>query len=103
PDGRSFTGTGDDGHAVVWDLASLTVLKTYAAPAGPLAGFAADGHTAFTAGPAGLYSWAVAGARPAEDGASPRTVACALAGRDLTPAEWEGGGARGAARRSCPR
>jgi hypothetical protein len=89
PDGRSFTGTGDDGHAVVWDVASLSVLKTYAVPGGPLAGFAADGRTVFTAGPAGLYSWAVAGSRPAEDGASPRSVACALAGRDLTPAEWQ--------------
>ena len=82
PDGRASTGTGDDGHAVVWDAAALTVLKTYAAPAGPLVGFAADGHTAFTAGPAGLYAWDVAGARPAEDGASPTTP---------WPVRWPGG------------
>jgi hypothetical protein len=88
PDGKSFTGTGGDGHATVWDLASLSVLKTFAMPAGPLAGYTADGRTLLTAGPAGVYSWATVGSRPADDGASLRTVACELAGRDLTPAEW---------------
>ena len=82
PDGTSFAGTGDDGHAVVWDMASLTAQKTYATPAGPLASFAADGHTLFTAGPAGVYSWAVAGSAPGR-------------GRRLTarawPARWPGG------------
>jgi WD40 repeat protein len=88
PDGKSFTGTGGDGHATVWDLTSLAVQKTYAMPPGALAGFAADGGTLFTAGAAGVYSWAVGGSRPADPGASLRAVACALAARDLTPAEW---------------
>jgi DNA-binding SARP family transcriptional activator len=102
PDGKSFTGTGGDGHATVWDMASLAVQKTYAMPAGALAGFAADGGTLFTAGPAGVYSWATTGSRPAENGASLRAVACALAGRDLTPAEWSAAAPSLPYRHVCP-
>jgi hypothetical protein len=88
PDGTRFAGTGGDGHAVTWDLVSLAVAKTYAMPAAPLAGFTADGQTLLTGGAAGVYSWAVTGSRPADD-ESPRSLACALAGRDLTQAEWQ--------------
>jgi hypothetical protein len=102
PDGSRFAGTVSDGHATVWSTASLAVVKTYGAPAGSLASFTADGSTLFTAGPAGVYSWALTGSRPADEGESLVGLACALAGRDLTPDEWSAVAPTLSYRHVCP-
>ena len=99
PDGRLLAATSDNGSVSLWDLASRQLLGR------PLqghtdtawgVGFLDGGRTLVTSGWDGsLVFWDL---RPA----SWEARACALAGRNLTHAEWDrylGGGYR----RTCPR
>ena len=91
-DGTVFATTGADGHATVWDSAAMTAKKTFATPAGALVSFAPDGRTLYAAGAAGVYAWDLTGSRGAEadlTSMAPVSLACAVAGRDLTPQEWQ--------------
>jgi WD40 repeat protein len=99
PDGASFATVGGDGTAVVWNTASLTPLRSFSA--GPLpmtaVAFGSDGRTLYTVGAGGIIlSWDLVGSRgiatvlasTTDSDTGLLTLACNLAGRDLTEAEW---------------
>jgi DNA-binding winged helix-turn-helix (wHTH) protein len=92
PDGATFASLGANSRAAVWNTATLAAGKEFAAPAGGFVRFGADGRSLYTGGTGGLFAWDLTGRRgvgagPA--GTAPVTLACALAGRDLTLAEWQ--------------
>jgi WD40 repeat protein len=83
PDGRLLAASSADATAAVWDVATRTRLGTTfpAVQGAPIAHFAPDGDLVI-AYDADAVKWPM----------NPRTwarFACDVAGRDLTPAEWE--------------
>jgi WD40 repeat protein len=97
-DAKTFATAGADGLVILWDTATLQPIKTLAGHGSPVrvVRFAIDGRTLYTVGDDGsLLAWDLTGTRGVGGRlahASPAAVlglACALAGRDLTPQEWQ--------------
>jgi len=85
PDGRTLVATGADG-VTMWDVASRTFLGRFPNP-GPeddlAASFTPDGRRLFVVSETGeAWVWSV-------DQASWPGRACRIAGRSLTPVEWQ--------------
>jgi DNA-binding SARP family transcriptional activator/WD40 repeat protein/predicted AAA+ superfamily ATPase len=100
PDGSSFATVGEDGTAVVWNSASLTPVRSFSAGPLPMSAvaFASDNRTLYTVGAGGtMVAWDLTGSRgiattlsgTTDGDAGLLTLACTLAGRDLTPQEWQ--------------
>jgi WD40 repeat protein len=96
-DGQTFATAGADGLVVVWDARTLHPTSAFTGHGGAarLVHFAGDGRTLYSAGGDGsLLAWDLTGTRgvgtagAASATASDKTLACALAGRDMTPQEW---------------
>jgi DNA-binding SARP family transcriptional activator len=97
-DGAVFASAGADGRIVVWEAETVRPRQTLTGLAGAVlrVRFAPDGRTLVTVGQDGSVAlWDLTGTLGLEsrvaDAGDPRplvTLACALAGRDLTPAEW---------------
>ena len=85
PDGRLLVTTSTDGTARLWSLASgRSIGGPLPAGSGDMvsAGFLRGGHALAVVHQRGAYLWDV---RPS----SWKRHACAIAGRTLTPAEWD--------------
>ena len=84
PDGSRLAGIGGDGSLLLlWNLGTRQQISP-PLQAGQLRGppgYLGDGQQLVTSGAAGLMSWDL---RPE----SWRTIACRLAGRNLTDEEW---------------
>ena len=95
-DGASFAIADDSGAIVVWDARTLAVIRTLATggAAATALRFDGDGATLYAAGRDGLMAWDLAGGRgvgsrvATANGLGLTTLACALAGRELTTEEW---------------
>ena len=98
-DGASFATLGADGTAVVWGLASLSPVRSFAAGVTGTADvtFAADNRTLFVLGSKGtVIAFDLTGSRGVgaalastpDDDPALLALACGLAGRGLTPEEW---------------
>jgi DNA-binding SARP family transcriptional activator len=96
PDGSVFASAGADGLVVVWDVAdprprAKHVFTGHAGPARSVA-FAADGRSVVSVGRDGAaLLWDLSGTRglgPRAEAGDRRALACAMAGRDMTPDEW---------------
>jgi WD40 repeat protein len=91
PDGSAFATASAAGRVVVWDATTLAPLHEYAVPGARVVAFTPDGDTLLAAGETGpLTAWDLTGTRGAAKrlNGSLSTLACELAGRDLTPDEW---------------
>ncbi len=98
PDGRTFATGAADGRTVIWDAGSLRPVRVLSADRQPVRDlrYAPDGRTLFAVGAGGaLLAWDLAGGRglgartpAATDAVGLVQLACALAGRDMTRAEW---------------
>jgi WD40 repeat protein len=97
PDGARFASVGADGLVIAWDTKTLQPVKALTGHGGSVrvVRFAADGGMLYTVGADGsLFAWDLTGARGvgARVGGNTATLialACTLAGRDLTPREWQ--------------
>jgi DNA-binding SARP family transcriptional activator len=95
-DGTSFASADAGGSIVVWRTQDRSAMRTYGGVGGEVAGlrFGEDGQALYSASPGGLYAWGLGetqGVGSLADGAADAalpTLACALAGRDLTAEEW---------------
>jgi DNA-binding SARP family transcriptional activator/WD40 repeat protein len=96
PDGSAFASAGADGLVVVWDVADARprarhVFTGHAGPARAVA-FAPDGRAVVSVGQEGAaLLWDLHGTRglgPRAETGDRRALACAVAGRDMTPEEW---------------
>ncbi len=98
-DGASFATVGTDGTAVVWSTATRAPLRSFSAGPVPMqaVSFAPDNKTLYTIGANGaVLSWDLTGSRgiatslagTTDSDPALLTLACALAGRDLSPEEW---------------
>ena len=84
PDGRLLAASAADQTATVWDLASRTRLgTTFPTVQGtlPVANFAPDGDL--------VISYLADAVKWPMDPQTWERFACKVAGRDLTPAEWD--------------
>ena len=103
PDGRRLVTAGDDGRAVVWDVAMAAVSEDLAAHLGPAWALAVapDGRTFYSAGDDGVtMAWDLAGDqrlvgsltldRPFPDIATPRGIAMSPDGAILAVTQGDG-------------
>jgi WD40 repeat protein len=99
PDGGSFATVSEDGTGVVWSTETLTPLRSVSAGPMPMSSvrFAADNQTLYSVGAGGtLVAWDLTGSRGIATVLASTTdsdegllsLACSVAGRDLTEAEW---------------
>ncbi len=99
PDGSSFATIGTDGAAVVWSNASAEPLRSFSAGPVPMTAiaFGADNRTLYAVGSNGTaLAWDLTGTRgvaatlasTVDSDPALLTLACRLAGRDLTVDEW---------------
>ena len=100
PDGASFATVGEDGTVVVWNAASLTPVRSFSAGPLPMSAvaFASDNQTLYTVGAGGtMVAWDLTGSRgiattlagTTDGDPGLLTLACTVAGRDLTTQEWQ--------------
>jgi WD40 repeat protein len=93
-DGATLATVGADGAIVLWDARAAHMVRSIPGFARPVRSvvFGADGRTLFTAGDDGaLVAWDLQGGRGLAARLpqwSPVALACAVAGRDLSPEEW---------------
>jgi WD40 repeat protein len=98
PSGRWAVTAGNDGEVFRWDVDPATgrwsgrealrghsadVVSVEVDAAGRLLATVSADHTAIT------WDMSPAGARPARDARARLQQACTIAGRDLTPTEWQ--------------
>jgi len=101
PDGSRFASVGADGLVIVWDAATLQPLKALTGHGGAVrvVRFGGDGAMLYTVGADGsLFAWDLTGVRGVATKSGARSgdatttsiaLACGLAGRDLSPQEWQ--------------
>jgi WD40 repeat protein len=108
-DGATFASVGADGLAVVWNARTLQPVKLLSGHGRAVQQvlFGPDGRTLYTIGADGsLLAWDLTGARGAAarvvSGGAGSSLACALAGRDITEDEWRTFLPHRAYRHVCP-
>jgi WD40 repeat protein len=98
PDGRAFASAASDGRITIWDAQTLRPSRVLAGNgiAAHAVAFAADGRTIFSAALDGpVLAWDLTGTSgvgadlpPASDVQRLASMACSVAGRDLSREEW---------------